>query len=170
MSQTLRKIGIALGFTTIGAMSAVSLQAVADPSVSGEEAHQAAPQERAKKGAPFMRLMDKLDLTESQQAELDAMRAEHQQERRSLKRSGSKGQILQMISSTPIDREGVHLAMEQQSEAQSELMHAHTDDYLDFIEALDPEQRVQLAELSAQISERKARGQGGEGRRGKRQR
>ena len=166
MSQTLRKIGLALGFTTIGALSTVTFQAVAQPPSEAPGA-QMEEQKRGQKGAPFMRLMDKLDLTEAQAAELAAIKAEHQEERRSVKRSSSRGSMVQMLASDPIDRMAVHEAMEQQMQAQVELMHAHTDDYLDFIEALDADQKMQLADLAAQIGQRKGGPEGRPGRRGR---
>ena len=167
MSQTLRKIGLALGFTTIGALSAMTVQAVAQTPVDAPGAQMEEQKQRGQKGAPFMRLMDKLDLTEAQQAELAAIKAEHHEERRSVKRSSSRGAMLQMIASDPIDRVAVHDAMEEQMQAQIELMHAHTDDYLDFIEALDADQKMQLAELAAQAGQRKGSPEGRPGRRGR---
>jgi len=151
MTNQIRRLGLALGFTTLGALATVGIQAVAQPPTDGPQT-----QERGQSGqdGPFMRLMDKIELSESQQSELDAIKQSHTEERRANRGGRIKGEMLQMLSSQDLDRRAAHAMIDDQLATQAELMHAHADDYLDFIEALGPNQKDELAGVADQILQR----------------
>jgi Spy/CpxP family protein refolding chaperone len=153
MTINIRKIGFALGFATVGAIGSVGMQAIAKPPSDGPEAQQRGPGMQQGQGGPFFRLMDKIDLTESQQTELEAIQQSHIEERKSTRAGRAKGEMLQMLANQDLDRQSVHSMIDEQLATQAELMHAHTDDYLDFMDALDPEQKDELADTANQILE-----------------
>jgi Spy/CpxP family protein refolding chaperone len=177
MRQFLNKTILAIGFTSMGAMGAMGLQAMAEPP-SEPSADVSAAERRASgakgKGAPFMRLMDKIDLTESQETELQAMRDSHRDEMRAALRGDQKSEVLRMLADQDVDRQAVHAVIDAQLDAKAELMHAHTDDYLDFIEALDEDQKSEMARIAEgalkRIGERSEGYAAPEGRRSRRER
>ena len=59
-----------------------------------------------------------------------------------------ESRVLQMLVDQEFDREVIHASIDAQIEARAELQHAHTDDYLDFIESLDSSQRAEMAGLA----------------------
>ena len=155
----------------MGAVGALGLQAMAEPPVEAPAVESPEGPRTKSKGAPFMRLMDKLELTEEQEAELDSMRQSHQEELKASHRGEKKAEVLQMLADQDLDREAVHAAIDAQIDAKAELLHAHSDDYLDFIEALDADQQAELAELAEGILKRmEARSEGDDASEGRRSR
>jgi Spy/CpxP family protein refolding chaperone len=153
MRNFLNKTILAVGFMSMGAVGALGLQAMAEPP-SGVSADERRGSGAKGKSAPFMRLMDKIDLTEAQKTELQAMRDSHQDEMRAAFRGEKMSSMLQMLADEDVDREAVHAGIDAQLDAKGELMHAHTDDYLDFIEALDPEQKSEMAQIAERALKR----------------
>jgi Spy/CpxP family protein refolding chaperone len=151
MTNHIRRLGFALGFTTLGALASVGFQAVAQPPTDGPQAHERGQPDQS---GPFMRLMDKIELSESQESELKDIKQSHLEERKANRGGRIKGEMLQMLASQDLDRQAAHAMIDDQLATQAELMHAHTDDYLDFIEALDPDQKDELAGVADQILQR----------------
>ena len=173
MRKFLNKTILAIGFTSMGAVGTLGLQAMAEPP-SGVSAEDRRGPGAKGKGAPFMRLMDKIELTEAQETELQAMRDAHQDEMRAAFRGEKQSSMLQMLADEDVDRQAVHAVIDAQLDAKGELMHAHTDDYLDFIEALDEDQKSEMAQIAdralKRVGERSEGEAAPEGRRSRRDR
>ena len=162
--MNIRKITMAAGFASIGAFSAIGLQAIADPEAEsqtmGQEQRehrgqgQGAQQRQGQKGAPFMRLMDKLELTEAQEAELEALRDAHKDERQASREDVSMRGVLEMLADQSLDRSEIHRVIDDRAASQTELMHDHVDDYIDFIESLDSAQQQDLAQMAERLMQR----------------
>jgi Spy/CpxP family protein refolding chaperone len=170
--MNIRKITMAAGFTSVGALAVIGLQAFADPEAEpqsmsqeqgkyrGEGQGKGSEQRQGQKGAPFMRLMDQVELTEPQEAELDALRDSHKDERHANRKDSSMGGVLEMLADQSLDRSEIHRVIDVRATSQTELMHDHVDDYIDFIESLDPTQYMELAQMAEGLVQRAAERQG----------
>jgi hypothetical protein len=172
--MNIRKITMAAGFASVGAFSTIGLQAIADPEAEpqmmgqeqsmdrGQGQGKSAQQRQGQKGAPFMRLMDKVELTEFQEAELEALRDTHKGERHASREDASMRGVLEMLADQSLNRSAVHRVIDDRAASQTELMHSHVDDYIDFIESLDSAQQLDLAQMAEGLIQRASERNGSE--------
>lgn len=115
----------------------------------------------------FTEVMEELDLTDAQKADLLDLRTSLQDQWHGMR--DERGECLEVISGAldqdPVDRNAIHAAMDARLEARKAVLHGSVDDVLDFYDTLDATQR---ATLRARVQERRGgRGpHGGHGGRG----
>lgn len=154
--STLRTIAFAVGFMSLGAVSAVGAQAAASPGFGH--------------GRHLARLIQQLDLTDDQQAQAeeirDAMRSHHEAAR--AERDERRDDMLAMLGSADVDRDAVHAEIDAKSAEKTAFIHEMADMFLDLHASLDDEQRATLVEQAEEAAERMEQHRGERGERGER--
>lgn len=146
----LKRTLIAASFAALGALSTVTLSAVASPDdLAGSTAaeQQARPESRAKArsktrspGARMMAAVGQLDLSAEQRRQLEVLKAEHRPPRRSAERE----KISSDLFSGELDRPAAHASLDARYQDRLARAHAQLDRALDVMDILTPEQRAEL--------------------------
>jgi Spy/CpxP family protein refolding chaperone len=168
MSTSLRTIVIGLGFATLGAVTVIGSQAIAQGRGQGPGYGQGYGQgyahaQRARGGGmgpgQIQALLADLDLTEEQQAEAQELRAQlrelagaHRPDRLS-----DREAIMEALEAEPVDGEAIHALIDQRLERQAEMQHAIADAALDFFVLLDSEQQAVVLDRAQRSSARVGR-------------
>ena len=156
MTPSLRTAVLALGLLSVGATATVALDAAASP--PGVGMHQRGPGNHGPKmpGAGLAKLLAQLDLTEDQQAALDALRDDVIAEMKALhaERKASRGDLVEQLVAGELSRKQVHAMLDERAAAKAAMTHDIVDRILDIHASLSPDQ---LAELQQLLDEREAR-------------
>jgi Spy/CpxP family protein refolding chaperone len=163
---TIRTIVFGLGFATLGAITTIGTQAVAQQgygpgmgqgygSSQGYGQHQAM---RARGGMMGMltSLAEDLELSDEQKAlgrelrdELRGLMDDHRGAR-----SADREAILELLQAEQVDSKALHAVIDDRIARQAEMQHAVADAAVDFYESLDLEQRAVLLDRAEQAGER----------------
>ena len=156
MTPSLRTAVLALGLLSVGATATVVLDAAA--SQPGVGLHQRGPGNHGPKmpGAGLAKLLAQLDLTEDQQAALEALRDDVIAEMKALdaERKESRRDLVEQLVSGELSRKQVHAILDERVAAKAAMTHDILDRILDIHASLSPDQ---LADLQQLLEEREAR-------------
>mgnify|MGYP000344650479 CR=1 FL=1 len=139
MTSKFRSALFALGFTTLGATMGITAGAIAAPHRGGG-------------GGPgimkFAHAMGGLDLNEDQLGMLEDLREDLRAERKGAKGTDEAKLVLQAVADgKPIDREALHTAIDEASEARKAMAHKALDGVLDVYDSLDDDQKKELGSM-----------------------
>ncbi|MCK6503860.1 periplasmic heavy metal sensor [Myxococcota bacterium] len=149
---TLRKTLAALGFISLGAIGSVGLQAAAGPGGPGGHGGPGGDHGLRVLG----RAMSQLDLSDEQQAALDAarddIRARMDEARDDL--DDERGELHQALVDGTLQRKDVKARIKARMDQAEELMLYTADRVFDVYETLDSEQRAELVQVLDEVAAR----------------
>ena len=160
MNGTLKSITFAIGFTLLGAGLGTAAGAFANGGHGGPESreggrggHEGGPSF----GGHLYRLYSSIDLTETQQAQLDGIRdhAREEVEQDREERRQDAGQMVELLSQAKPDRKAIHKKIDERIAEKGELIHDTIDEVLDLHESLSDAQRQELVDNMRQHMERR---------------
>ncbi len=174
MSTSLRTIVFGLGFATLGAVTVVGTQAIAQQGPAygqgqseaygqGYSRHAARTRGRQGPHGPMGRLqvlLSDLDLTEEQQALGQELRAEMRELAESHKgdRQAETDALVEALQADPVDTKAIHRLIDDRQDRQAEMAHAAADSVVTFFETLDQVQQTIVLERIDDAAERMGRG------------
>ncbi len=150
MSTNLRTIVFGLGFATLGAVTVIGSQAIAQQGRgAGYGQGQAQAQAQRTRGGgmgQIAALINDLDLSEDQQELAKELRAElrEQAEAHRDDRDGLREAVMEALESDPVDAKAIHALIDERQERQLEMTHALADAGITFFDSLDGEQQAVL--------------------------
>ncbi len=160
MSTTLRTIAFGLGFATLGAVTVIGTQAIAQAG-QGRGPSQQAERTRMAQG-PMGRLgalVQELDLTEDQQARAKQIRADVREIATAQK--GDRGEdlegLMEALQARPADARTVHALIDSRQARRVEMAHSFADAALELWGILDDEQRAIVLDRMDDLDERRGR-------------
>lgn len=159
MSISLRTIIFGLGFATLGAVTVVGSQAIAQQG-SGPGAGQA---ERTRGGpggsGQLQALITDLDLSENQLALAQELRAELREGAESHRdeREADRDAIVAALEAEPVDGEAIHALIDARQARKLEMAHAVADAALAFFITLDSEQQAVVLDRAERMQSRRGR-------------
>ncbi len=156
MSRTI----LAAGFAVLGALSMVTFSATASPdapavqlgSVEADAAEQGRPEsgrarEGDKRGKSLMSAVQKLDLTDAQRSQIDALKAKQRAERAERvgapKRASMRGAPEDLLGGVQ-DRAAAHAALDARYSERLANAHSKLDRTMDLLDIRTPEQQLEL--------------------------
>ncbi len=161
LSKNVRRILFASGFMLLGSLGTVGLTAAAGrggPSGAGAHGPAGGP-ERV-----VLMAMNRLDLTEDQQALLDDAVDDIRDQLRTARRSSERPDRTAMIAEIgdgSLDRTTLHAQVDARMATMTQTAHLSIDRIMDVYDALDADQKAELADMLTQVAERRQdRGQG----------
>lgn len=158
MTSPARTALFSLGFLALGVFTTVNQEAGA--SAPGPGLHQRGPGKHGPKmpGAGLAKLIAQLDLTEPQQAALDALREDVITDMKILhaERKQKKGDLVEQLVAGDISREQLHATLEEGAAARAAMVHDTVDRILDIHASLTPDQLADLKELMEEHQARRA--------------
>ncbi len=166
MSTTLRTLVFGLGFATLGAVSTIGSQAIAQgrgygPGAGAGYGHARGmhPQGGGMGPGQLQALLADLDLTEQQQAEAESLRAELRELAGSHRddRQADREAIIEALEAEPVDGEAIHALIDRRLERQAEMQHAIADAALEFFVLLDGEQQAVVLDRAQRAGDRRGR-------------
>ncbi len=163
MTTTLRTVALALGFTTLGAVSVIGTQAIAQ---AGRGMGQGPGQGLHARGAgaqgpmgKLASLIQELDLSEEQQAQAQGLRAdvrETMQEHRG-EREDDLNAVVEALQAEPANAKAIHALIDERQDRRAEMAHSMADAALDLWGILDAEQQAIVLDRIDDFEQRRGR-------------
>jgi Spy/CpxP family protein refolding chaperone len=164
MTITVRSTLLALGFTTLGALTAIGGQAIAGhgpgpgPSMGRGMGMDAGP-EGFGPGAHLAALLEDLNLSEAQQADADALKAELREtfQAHHGERERDMDTVVDALQADPVDARAIHELIDARHKSMITTAHEVADAVLEFYGTLDATQRAVLLDRIERARERRER-------------
>jgi Spy/CpxP family protein refolding chaperone len=162
MSITVRSTLLALGFTTFGALAAIGSQAIAGNGYGpgrGMGPGMGPGAEGFGPGAHLAALLDDLDLTEAQQAEAEALKAELRETFQAHRGEHERDMdtAIAALQADPVDARAIHNLIDARHKSMIATAHDMADAVLEFYGTLDATQRAVLLDRIERARERRER-------------